>query len=71
MSNFKLRNLTIYYYGDEIKKDEIRGVCGPNEEEDTYVQCFSGETWRQEPLVIICEDNTKIELQGIWRDGVD
>jgi len=44
MSNFKLRNLTIYYYGDEIKKDEIRGVCGPNEEEDTYVQCFSGET---------------------------
>ena len=40
MSNFKLRILTVYSYGDEIKKDETRGVCGLYEEEVTYVQWF-------------------------------
>jgi hypothetical protein len=47
------------------------GGCGLYEEEETYIQCFRGETWGQEPLVIICEDNTKIYLQGMWWDGVD
>jgi hypothetical protein len=29
-------NLTLYYYGDEINKDEMRGVCVMYEEEETY-----------------------------------
>jgi len=44
MSKFKLRALTIYCYRDEIKKDEMRGVYGLYEEEDTYIQCVGGET---------------------------
>jgi len=44
MSNFKLCTLTIYYYGDEITKDEMRGVCGLYEQEEIYIQCFGGET---------------------------
>jgi hypothetical protein len=71
MSNFKRCTLTIYYYGDEVTKDEMRGVCGPYEQEEIYIQCFGGETWRREPLVIIFKDNTKIELQEKWWDGVN
>jgi hypothetical protein len=47
MSNFKLHTLNVYYYGDEIKKDDMRwgcGGCGLYEEEETYIQCFRGET---------------------------
>ena len=36
-SNFKFSTLTVHSYGDDIKKDETRGVCGLYEEDETHI----------------------------------
>jgi hypothetical protein len=36
--------LTRYYYGDQIKKDEVGGACGMHGGEGRWTQGFGGET---------------------------